>query len=237
MACLDDDQLVVVNYPAGKDVKHGPGCFSFCCASLDVQRKITLKDTEYVVVTHMDVGDDPENPRDIIEVISGPCLYELDDPYATVSQVQQKPNLTRIQYLKVTNKKSGEKKVVSGPLVYVPGPYDEFERIKNVVVLNNDEYIYVTHEDTGTIEIVEGPTKFIPGVFGSLNLSCYYGNVIMSDCECEYVKCELHGNGFINHLNSKKISINITGGGTIYVDDLETVVTKNVHGLGKIMNT
>ena len=163
IACLDDDQLVVVNYPAGKDVKHGPGCFSFCCASLDVQRKITLKDTEYVVVTHMDVGDDPENPRDIIEVISGPCLYELDDPYATISKVKQKPSLTRTQYLRVTDKKTGEKKVVSGPLVYVPGPYDEFERIQNVVVLNNDEYVYVTHEDTGTIEIVEGPTKFIPG--------------------------------------------------------------------------
>ena len=73
------------------------------------------------------------------------------------------------------------------------------------------------------------------GIFGSLNLSCYYGNVTMSDCECEYVKCELYGNGFVNHLDSKKISINIVGGGTVYVDDLETVVTENIHGLGKVI--
>ena len=73
------------------------------------------------------------------------------------------------------------------------------------------------------------------GVFGSLNLSCYYGDVSMSGCSCEYVNCALTGNGFVNHLDSKKTSINVTGGGAVYVDDLETVVTENIYGLGKVI--
>jgi hypothetical protein len=84
--------------------------------------------------------------------------------------------------------------------------------------------------------LLEGPTKFIPGgVFGSLNLSCYYGDVTMSGCSCEYVNCVLNGNGFVNHFDSKKTSINITGGGAVYVDNLETVVTKNIYGSEKVI--
>jgi len=102
----------------------------------------------------------------------------------------------------------------------------------NNVSLNNLKYnnlcdIFV-HSDKNKLNINGG-------VFGSLNLSCYYGDVTMSGCSCEYMNCALTGNGFINHLNSEKISINITGGGVVYVDDLDTVVTENIYGLGKVI--
>ena len=161
-ACLDDDQFVIVNKIIGKEVKQGPGCFSFCCVTLDTQNKVTLEDTQYIKVTHLDLGKDNERD-DIIEIISGPCLYEQTDPYAVISQKFAKPKLTRTQYIVVTDERTGEKRVVGGPALFTPGPYDKCSKVRSVNVINNDEYIYVTHTDTGTIDIVEGPAKFIPG--------------------------------------------------------------------------
>lgn len=164
-ACLDDNQFVIANFPVGRTVKQGPGCFSFCCASLRRGDKITMTDTQYITIKHLDLGDEDENgnSRDLMEVIEGPGMYEQDDPYAEVRGPFEKPKLTKTQFLVVTDEKTGDKRVVNGPCMFTPGPYDKFGSVQNIIVLTDTEYLKVTHTDLGTVEIVKGPCKFSPG--------------------------------------------------------------------------
>ena len=70
--------------------------------------------------------------------------------------------------------------------------------------------------------------------FKSLDMTIYYGNIVLTNCQSEYVKCELVGNGYINKLNSP-CDIKIVGGGKVYVDDLDLVRNQDISGVGKVI--
>ena len=49
---LDADESVILNYPAGKRIKHGPGVKFYVLARGKKVKKVTLTDTQYVKIIH-----------------------------------------------------------------------------------------------------------------------------------------------------------------------------------------
>ena len=74
------------------------------------------------------------------------------------------------------------------------------------------------------------------------NLICYYGNITITNCSMEYVKCEFIRNGYINKLSSN-VDIKIVGGGTgralptgtVYIDKNTVVENEDIYGIGKVI--
>ena len=182
-SCLDGDDSVLLDYPAGKRIKHGPGCFTFCCATPTKLKKITLTDTQFIKVEHMDLG--PNDDQDIIEVIEGPCLYEQDDPYAKVSKVYNKVNLKNNEYIVVTNEKTGDKKSIHGPKLFTPGPYDEFDKKKSKPNLSDTQYIIITFTETGKKKVLKGPSLYDVGPYEEC--SNVMDMIVLNDTDYVYI--------------------------------------------------
>jgi hypothetical protein len=51
-SCLNANDSVLLDYPAGKKIKHGPGCIGFCFATPHKIKKVTLSDTQFIRVEH-----------------------------------------------------------------------------------------------------------------------------------------------------------------------------------------
>ena len=109
--CLDGDEFSVLDYPNKKEIRNGPGAFSFCCAKAEKRKKPRLTNTQYIVVKHLN----PRPDGSLMEIVSGPTTYNPDDPYADISEVREKPNLSATQYVIVTNNTTGVRRVEGPP--------------------------------------------------------------------------------------------------------------------------
>lgn len=159
-SCLDENQYVILDYPTGRTVEHGPGCKIFCCATKRKHNGVTLDNTEYLRVEHLGA-----NGQDVIEIVPGPQFYMPDDAYATVGQKQKKVNLTAKHYIRVTDELTGEKKIIEGPQMYCPGQYEKCSEVQNKLDLSNVQYVVVRNEQDGSMETIIGPTLFTPGPY------------------------------------------------------------------------
>ena len=176
---LDEDESVIVQKLTGKGIRHGRGFF-FIPVWWDttVVKSIALQNNQYLVVRHMVDSDDKLAARkttgsykskeiegeslnndpgqDLVEIIAGPMIYRVRNPYDRVSDVQQMINLSTTQYIVVTDKSTGEKRVAAGPQLFCPKPYDEMSAVKDVFNLSSTEYIVVTDESTGEKRTIIG---------------------------------------------------------------------------------
>jgi hypothetical protein len=179
---IDHDESIVLNKPTGKEIRHGPGWFCFpSWWDAQVFKTIALQNNQYIIVKHiidLDNKDRSQNPNDIpltkrttlnekdqllndpdmqlIEIVRGPQIYHLKNPYDRISEIKSMINLTPTQYIIVMDKLTGEKKVEAGPQLFCPKPYDEVGEIKNMYNLSSTEYIIVTDESTGEKSTVTG---------------------------------------------------------------------------------
>jgi hypothetical protein len=182
---IDHDESIVLNKPTGKEIRHGPGWFCFpSWWDAEVVKTIALQNNQYIVVKHIvDTNNNGEtqhkndiplkkritgNENDqlltdfdkhLIEIVRGPQIYHIKNPYDRISEIKSMINLTPTQYIIVIDKLTGEKKVESGPQLFCPKPYDEIGEIKNMYNLSSTEYIIVTDESTGEKCTVTGKNE------------------------------------------------------------------------------
>ena len=182
-SCLDGDESVLLDYPAGKKIKHGPGCIPFCCATPRKIRKLTLTDTNYLRVEHMDQGDNDD--QEIIEIVEGPMLYEQNDPYAKVSRVQHKVNLKKDEYVVVIDEKTGDKKSIYGPTLYTPGPYEQVNDIQKKPKISDTQFIVITDDESGKKYVLKGPKLYKPGPYEKC--SKVLDMIVLNDTDYVYV--------------------------------------------------
>ena len=63
----------------------------------------------------------------------------------------------------VEDEQNGDLKVVSGPTLYMLGPYEVEGQIKDKTVLGSNEAMIVVNNVTGEQRVIKGPTTFMPG--------------------------------------------------------------------------
>src|SRR6187399_2288718 len=117
--CLKDDEYVMIDYPSGKTIEYGPGVKWYCCGSATVNESVRVNNDQYLKITHLAPGG---NNNSLMEIVSGPCLYRPDDPYGTISKIEQKIRLSTDEYI-ITKDIQGQMKTVEGPTLYCPKPY------------------------------------------------------------------------------------------------------------------
>lgn len=181
---IDNDESIILNKPTGKETRHGPGWFCFpSWWDAEVIKSIPLQNNQYIVVKHIidskkgksSKSDDVpltkrsttnehdelinENDMRLIDIIRGPQIYRIENPYDRISEVKPMINLSATQYIIVADKLTGAKKVESGPQLLCPKPYDEIGEIKNLYNLSSTEYIIVTDESTGEKHAVTGKNE------------------------------------------------------------------------------
>ena len=146
-------------------------------------KSIALKSNQYIVVQHIvdtnaNKGHSPndiplttrgkldendglilDSEMQLIEIVRGPQIFSLKNPYDLVSEVKSMINLSSTQYVIVSDKLTGERKVECGPKLFCPKPYDEFKEIKSMYNLSSTEYIIVTDEASGEKNTVTGKTE------------------------------------------------------------------------------
>jgi len=166
-SALDQNtSLLIIGYTK-REMVHGPGWKYYgVWNDVKVIKKIVLNAEQYLEILHMKTDQrDSGHNDDIIEHISGPCIYQQEDPFATVSQPKNKIELLNTQFIIVTNGKTGQRKTVEGPTLYMPLPYESCSQVTNKIILNNNQYIYITDTSTGHIEIKSGPLTFALGPY------------------------------------------------------------------------
>jgi hypothetical protein len=184
---LDPDKSVLIDGFTHKEILQGPGWkFYKPWESVKILTKIPLNSDEYLVVKHLanrnyeasehentslsrSMAEQTVDARsvteigvgsDIIEHISGPAIYKQRDPFAEVSKVFKKTNLAIDEYAIITNGRTGAKKTVQGPTLYMPEPYELIGNTIKKITLNNNQYVHVTNTSTGDIITVIGPKTF-----------------------------------------------------------------------------
>ncbi|KAG2489958.1 hypothetical protein HYH03_011588 [Edaphochlamys debaryana] len=96
-------------------------------------------------------------------VVNGPTIY-FPSPLTTLSFAKRKAiNLTALQYVVIDDEQSGERRVVSGPQLVFPGPYEVPQPVQDKTVLGADDAAYVTDKTTGDVRVVKGPATIVPG--------------------------------------------------------------------------
>ena len=187
-SCLDRNQYLHLDYPAGKAIKQGPGVKWYCCASANKHDKLTLTETEYVVIKHLDAGEgggDDDDNKDVYEIVQGPCLLEVTDAYAEVGKKKKKVNLTKDQYVLVTDSKTGEKRVEKGPILFTPGAYEVVSDIKDKIQLSDTQYIIVSDLETGKKVTKIGPLLYTPGPYKKI--SSVKDMIVLNNTDYVYV--------------------------------------------------
>jgi hypothetical protein len=157
-SCLDGDEYVLLDYPVGRTIEHGPGISCFCCWVRATKNKFPrLTNEEYLQVTHMERNAD----GNVLEFIAGPQLYKPDDAYAIISKTFRKIRLQYNDYV-ITKDINGNIGVVEGPTLYCPHPYEEVSEIQKKKNLSATQYIIVTFTTTGERRVVHGPLLYSP---------------------------------------------------------------------------
>ncbi|CAF0904492.1 unnamed protein product [Adineta steineri] len=192
---LDRDESIVFSKPTGKEVRQGPGWICYpTWWKLQVFKSIPLQSNQYIVVKHVilpknkgksarsneisltqrtttnekdELLNDPD--MQLIEVIRGPQIYHIRNPYDQVSEVRSMLNLSATQYVVITDALTGAKSVECGPQLYCPKPYDQIGEIQNMYNLSSTQYVIVTDESTGERKSVNGPKLFLPKAYDKVS--------------------------------------------------------------------
>lgn len=158
VSCLDGDEYVLLNYPTGKYIEHGPGANCYPMWASSTKHKLPqINNDQYLEVTHLQ----PDQNGNLLEIVSGPMLYRPTDAYATISNPKQKIRLLIDEYLVVKNI-DGAISVIDGPTLYCPIAYQEVSKVKKKINLTVTQYIIVTTETTGQRVVVRGPCLYSP---------------------------------------------------------------------------
>lgn len=187
LSCLDKNQYLHLDYPAGKGIKQGPGVKWYCCARSQKLDKLTLTETQYAVIKHLDAEDGVEegNGKDVFEIVEGPCLLEITDPYAEVGKKRDKVNLTKDQYVVVKDAKTGELRVEEGPILFTPTAYEQVGDAQDKIQLSDTQYIVVTDKETGQKATKIGPRLYTPGPYKKV--SHVKDMIVLSNTDYVYV--------------------------------------------------
>ncbi|CAF0746281.1 unnamed protein product, partial [Rotaria sordida] len=201
---IDHDESIILNKPTGKEIRYGPGWFCFpSWWDAQVIKSIALQSNQYIIVKHI---IDPNNistshtrndipltkrtttnekdellndsEMQLIEIVRGPQIYQLKNPYDIFSEIKSMLNLSSTQYIIVTDKLTGVKRVECGPQLFCPKPYDEIGEIKNLYNLSSTEYLLVTDQSTGERITVTGPKLFLPKAYDQI--SPIYNYVVLN---------------------------------------------------------
>ncbi|CAF2150150.1 unnamed protein product [Rotaria magnacalcarata] len=201
---IDHDESIVLNKPTGKEIRNGPGWFCFPnWWEARVVKSIALQNNQFIIVKHVidpnDTGkshsqhdmplkkritttekDDLLNDSEmkLIEIIRGPQIYKRRNPYDQISEVKSMLNLSSTQYVIVTDKGTGVKRVECGPQLFCPRPYDEIGEIQNMYNLSSTQYLIVTDQSTGERSTVSGPKLFLPKAYDQI--SPIYSYVVLN---------------------------------------------------------
>ncbi|CAF2494487.1 unnamed protein product [Rotaria sp. Silwood2] len=192
---IDHDESIILNKPTGKEIRNGPGWFCFpSWWDAQVIKSIALQNNQYIIVKHIIDLDNKgtshtrsdipliqrttTNEKDellhdsemqLIEIVRGPQIYKLKNPYDHLSEIKSMINLSSTQYIIVTDKLTGVKRVECGPQLFCPKPYDEIGEIKNLYNLSSTEYLMVTDQSTGERNTVTGPKLFLPKAYDQIS--------------------------------------------------------------------
>jgi len=158
VSCLDADEYVLLDYPYGKRIEHGPGLTCFCCATSLKGKYNTLANDQYIEVTH--VQPDPQTGN-LLEIVQGPTMYKPDDPYCTIGKKKAKVRLGIDEYI-ITKKITGAMHTVEGPTLYCPEAYEEVSGVAKKTNLTATQYVVVTDSSTGRRKVVSGPIMIAP---------------------------------------------------------------------------
>ena len=184
---IDNDESIILNKPTGKEIRDGSGWFCFPnWWEAQVVKTIALQNNQYIVVKHVtdpnckkksrSSNDMPLTARTIrdekdellsdsdmqlVEIVRGPQIFRIKNPYDHVSGIKSMINLSSTQYIIVTDKLTGIKRVECGPQLFCPRPYDEIGEVTNMHNLSSTEYIIVTDQATGEKITVTGTNQNI----------------------------------------------------------------------------
>ncbi|CAM2704678.1 unnamed protein product [Rotaria socialis] len=201
---IDHDESIVLNKPTGKEIRNGPGWFCFPnWWEARVVKSIALQNNQFIIVKHIidpnDTGkshsqhdiplmkritttekDDllTDSEMKLIEIIRGPQIYKRRNPYDHISEIKSMLNLSSTQYVIVTDKGTGVKRVECGPQLFCPKPYDEIGEIQNMYNLSSTQYLIVTDQSTGERSTVTGPKLFLPKAYDQI--SPIYSYVVLN---------------------------------------------------------
>src|SRR5207253_1693656 len=96
VSCLDADDYVLLDYPNGKTIEHGPGFKFFCCATANKYKMPRINNDQYIEINHLE----PDSAtRNLMEIVPGPILYRPTDAYAEISKPKQKIRLGIDDYI------------------------------------------------------------------------------------------------------------------------------------------
>lgn len=156
ISCMDADEYVLLDYPNGKEIRHGPGITSYCFATGKKHKKVRLNNDQYVEIKHLVPNEKTNN---LIEVVSGPILYKPTDPYATISPPKQKYILTADDYIIVTDI-NGVMTTIEGPTLYTPKANDQVSALYKKIKLSATQYVIITSETNGRRQVLVGPLLY-----------------------------------------------------------------------------
>ena len=178
---IDHDESLILNKPTGKEIRYGPGWFFFpSWWDAEVKKTMPLQNNQYILVQHM-VSDkrttmiDPDNMpmkkrvttdeneqflespgAALVEIIRGPQIYRIRNPYDRISEIKPMLDLSSTQFIVVTDKLTGAKKVETGPQLFCPQPFDELGKVQSMYNLSSTQFIIVIDESTGERQTVTG---------------------------------------------------------------------------------
>ncbi|UJR28687.1 hypothetical protein I4U23_009916 [Adineta vaga] len=203
---IDSDESIILDKPTGKETRHGPGWFCFPnWWEAQVVKSIPLQNNQYLVIKHvilpesnrksrseeialqkrstLNENDELLNDPDmqLLEIVRGPKIYHINNPYDRISEVKSMIDLSVTQYIIVTDKLTGAKAIESGPKLFCPKPYDVVSEIHNMYNLSSTEYIIVTDESKGEKFTVFGPKLFLPRAYDKV--SAIYNYIVLNHAQ------------------------------------------------------
>jgi hypothetical protein len=180
-----DEQLRVVPFGGNAWVKNGPGAGllnPFGYREYLVRKVATLGPLEYAVVRSVAGADRIER---------GPQQLFLGAYDEQLGGVRTAVSLTRQEYVVVTNRRTGEKTVMEGPRVYIPGPDDQASRHDSISLSSTDSIVVKDHL-VGKSHLVKGPCVWVPKHADEEAMEQRQALVLQSD---EYVKIQDRATG------------------------------------------
>ncbi|CAF1382865.1 unnamed protein product [Adineta ricciae] len=191
---LDSDESIILDKPTGRETRRGPGWFCFPnWWEARVVKSIALQNNEYLVIKHVILPNSTKTNRSdtmslekrvtshendelindpdmqLLEIIRGPQIYHINNPYDIISGIKPMIDLSATQYITIMDKLTGAKRVESGPKLFCPKPYDAVSDVHNMYNLSSTEYIVVTDESTGEKQTVTGPKLYLPKAYDKIS--------------------------------------------------------------------
>jgi len=168
--CLDiNEQAVVTSCTGSKSVANGPGCeYIGCCVSVEKRGAIVLGKDEFVLIY-----DDASGQKRVEDgKPDGKVVWMNEMDRCEGGGPQKAVNLTIDQYLVYENTANGERHVVCGEMMFVPGAFDipsgnhhsgDFASCaRSSYNLAKNQYLRIKDEN-GVLKIIIGERRFIPG--------------------------------------------------------------------------